>query len=319
MTREETINIAEILKDKPQGTKLYSPAFGECTLYLAECLNVLDRDKIKHSFMGSGKLQRFGEVMLFPSKSMQDWSKFIWKRGDVLTDTTSEYCIGVFDKWTSDDYSTFSAKYINVGTSDNFTNSYTCKTKEWEKVEHSEIYISKIEKIMNGKLNLSTLEIQHEFNDGDIIHIGGVYNHILILKKIEDSLVYYYAMRARDGHIVIDGYIVDYNNHILSSRLATYSEKQQLFEALAKENKRWDTEKRQIVDLEPKWVPKPFDKVITKLDDDAIWTANIFSHKDCHGEYVTIGCEGGYPYCLPYNEETAKLVGTTNEWKGDNE
>lgn len=54
MTREETINIAEILKDKPQGTKLYSPAFGECTLYSAECLNVLDKDKIKHSFMGSG-------------------------------------------------------------------------------------------------------------------------------------------------------------------------------------------------------------------------------------------------------------------------
>lgn len=233
MTREETINIAEILKDKPQGTELYSPAFGECTLYSAECLNVLDKDKIKHSFMGSGKLQRFGEAMLFPSKSMQDWSKFIWKKGDVLTDTTSEYCIGVFDKWTSDDYSTFSAKYINVGISDNFTNSYTCKTKEWEKVEHSEIYISKIEKIMNGKLNLSTLEIQHEFNDGDIIHIGGIYNHILILKKIEDSLVYYYAMRAKDDHIVIDGYIVDYDNHILSSRLATDSEKQQLFEALA--------------------------------------------------------------------------------------
>lgn len=75
---ESEVNIADILKNKPQGTKLYSPAFGECTLYLAECLNVLDKDKIKHSFMGSGKLQRFGEIMLFPSNIMRDWSKFAW-------------------------------------------------------------------------------------------------------------------------------------------------------------------------------------------------------------------------------------------------
>lgn len=61
---------------------------------------------------------------------------------------------------------------------------------------------------------------------------------------------------------------------------------------------------------------KPFDKVITRVDVNAIWTANIFSHVDQYGEYVTIGCVGGYPYCLPYNEETAKLIGTTNNWEG---
>lgn len=60
---------------------------------------------------------------------------------------------------------------------------------------------------------------------------------------------------------------------------------------------------------------KPFDKVITRVDVNAIWTANIFSHVDQYGEYVTIGCVGGYPYCLPYNEDTAKLIGTTKEWK----
>lgn len=34
-------------------------------------------------------------------------------------------------------------------------------------------------------------------------------------------------------------------------RLATEAEKQQLFDALAKEGKRWDSEKKQIVDLKP--------------------------------------------------------------------
>lgn len=73
--------------------------------------------------------------------------------------------------------------------------------------------------------------------------------------------------------------------------------------------------KKAIVDLKPKWNPKPFDRVVTRVDDDAIWTANIFSHIDQYGEYNTIGCVGGYPYCLPYNEETAKLIGTTNNWE----
>ena len=99
-------------------------------------------------------------------------------------------------------------------------------------------------------------------------------------------------------------------------RYATEEEKQQLFDALAKECKVWDSEKKQIVDLKPKWNPKAFDRVVTRVDDNAIWTANIFSHVDQYGEYNTIGCVGGYPYCLPYNDETAKLIGTTNNWDG---
>ena len=76
-------------------------------------------------------------------------------------------------------------------------------------------------------------------------------------------------------------------------------------------------EKKEVVDLKPKWMTlKPFDRVITRVDDNAIWAANIFSHIDQNGEYVTIGCIAGYPYCLPYNEETAKLIGTTNNWEG---
>lgn len=94
------------------------------------------------------------------------------------------------------------------------------------------------------------------------------------------------------------------------------AEKHQLFEALAKKGKAWDAEKKAVVDLKPKWTPKPFDRVITRLSDDSIWTANIFSHIDRHGKYVTIGCLSGYHHCIPYNEETAKLIGTTNNWEG---
>lgn len=71
----------------------------------------------------------------------------------------------------------------------------------------------------------------------------------------------------------------------------------------------------EIEDIKPKWTPKPFERVITRVDDDSVWVANIFSHMNSYGEYVTIGCEGGYTYCLPYNEETAHLIGTTDNYK----
>lgn len=45
-------------------------------------------------------------------------------------------------------------------------------------------------------------------------------------------------------------------------RLATEEEKQQLFSALAKKGKAWDSEKKEVVDLKPKVELKPFDKVL---------------------------------------------------------
>ena len=140
---------------------------------------------------------------------------------------------------------------------------------------------------------------------------------------------------VKENHLFKDDYLYDHaslsttlqmidicgkypisKDEIVEIRLSTDLEKKQLFDALAKENKTWDAEKKAIVDLKPLWTPKPFDRVVTRVDDDAIWTANIFSHIDSYGEYNTIGCVGGYPYCLPYNEETAKLIGTTNNWEG---
>ncbi len=327
---EENINIAEILKDKPVGLKLYSPTFG-CIRF-----NGVYKDKVyfysedtnAHSVNQYGKMYDGGECIIFPSKEMRDWSKFAWKKGDVLIRTNSEYCIGIFDEWTSDDYSTFSAKYINLGLSDNFSCSYTCKTEEWKKTENSKNYISEIERVMNGKLNLQTLEIQTqpEFKDGDIVlvesdMIGINTGAMIAIFRKEKEIDKYKFSPALCESIEHDTYLRE-DSVVLSPsdiqifRPATDSEKQQLFDVLEKKGKAWDAEKKQVVDVKPKWTPKPFDRVITRNDDDDIWTANIFSHMNSYGEYVAIGCIGGYHYCLPYNDETAHLIGTTDEWKG---
>lgn len=92
---EKLINIAEILKDCPKGTKLYSPLFGEVEFYSVvntEDMNncdivVLDPqdtfypngDLCRVSFSSDGRwFHGRGECMLFPTKAkdIRDWNTF---------------------------------------------------------------------------------------------------------------------------------------------------------------------------------------------------------------------------------------------------
>ena len=71
----------------------------------------------------------------------------------------------------------------------------------------------------------------------------------------------------------------------------------------------------EILANKPKWTPKPFDKVLGRDNDASEWTCDYFSHI---GRYATFICVGGnsWNYCIPYNEETAKLIGTTKSLEG---
>ena len=58
---------------------------------------------------------------------------------------------------------------------------------------------------------------------------------------------------------------------------------------------------------------KPFDKVMVCNDNCYEWVCTIFSHKgdDCRYPYNT--SRGAYVRCIPYNDDTKHLVGTTDE------
>lgn len=69
----------------------------------------------------------------------------------------------------------------------------------------------------------------------------------------------------------------------------------------------------------PKFDPKtlqPFDKVLVRDDHNQKWECSLFSYiniiDDIYYPYVTI-INTGYKYCIPYNEETKHLVGTSEE------
>ena len=326
---EDKINIAAILNDKPNGIRLYSPIFGECTFCcVREDTNniyVKKHNDEKEFFDSKGLYYNTGEVMLFPSKEMRDWRKFAWKKGDALV--SNDYGTEViFYDWYDDTYTNFYGKHRLDSEDKNnikYDDTFLCTTGRYslEDKDAAQTYINAIEERLGGKLNRETLEIekQSEFKDGDVVFVRCKrFCCIEIFNYFKDDYLYDYASLSTTLHMIdICGKYPIHKDEIIEIRIATDSEKKQLFEALAKENKVWYAEKKQIVDLKPKWItPKPFDRVITRGDNNDIWTANIFSHMNSHGEYVAIGCVGGYHYCLPYNDETAHLIGTTDDWKG---
>ena len=321
---KEKINISEILKDKKNGLRLYSPIFGECTFCcVREDTNdicIKKHNGVKEFFDSKGLYYNTGEVMLFPSKSMRDWEKLSWKRGDLLINSCGLQCI--FKEWASDDYTKFNGCYSN--SRDGYEDVSNAETDKFVKLDNNTAYgyVREIERKLGGILNLETLEIekaQQEFKDGDVLFVKCNYNafiEIFEYSKKNGDLFDHASLDITNQILDISGKYRIGKDEIDEVRLATEEEKQQLFSALEKEGKRWNSDKKAIVDLKPKWTPKTFDKVITRVHNKAIWTANIFSHIDQHGKYVTIGCISGYTYCLPYNDETAHLIGTTDEWKG---
>ena len=319
------MNIVDILKYKLPQTPLYDVVIG-ATVYFKGYSN----DKIFCSYSNKiieynneGKMYSNKDAIqaLTPSKEMRDWSKFAWKKGDVLVsnDSTAEV---IFNGWKDDTYTLFRGAYAlithNDGKvefgSDSLTFE-TCNYKGIEVEDAAQRYINCIEKILGGKLNLETLEIektQPKFKDGDILSIQEDEEHyhtIFILKEGTDVYVFFdYFHRVLTYSTKID------ENEKSICSLATEDEKKVLFAALEKENKAWDAEKKQIVDLKPKVEFKPFDKVIVRCSEADKWSIDFFSYKTSN-RYICTG-DSWFAYCLPYNEETAKLIGTKNNVEG---
>lgn len=323
------VSVAEILKDKPVNTKLYSPLFGDVYFSHVEdsIINVEHHAGVS-KFFNSGRYYNYdeSEPLLFPSKEMADWSKFSWKKGDVLVckDVNSHI---IFEKFNDDTYTTFTGKLYYQATRAGYSYTHTrnlAMTQDFdiEGGDAVQTYIKTIEEKLGGKLNRETLEVekaQHEFKNGDIAFADyGNRQDVFIVSDKTDLYEGYSSFISLDlrGLTLSMGYrTCFFKKNLCELRLATEEEKQQLFDALAKEGKHWNAEKKMIVDLKPKVEFKPFDKVVVRDKEDLVWFADLFSHID--KENNRFACVGNFwNVCLPYNEETAKLIGTTNNVEG---
>lgn len=127
------MNIAEILKDCPKGTKLYSPLFGELELSFVEGehISCITKKRTCGLFISDGKY--FGgysdaECMLFPSRDQRDWSKFIVP--DQLNDQETKHQFKPFDKVLVRDGDTEAWK-CNLFGYINKNGDYMCVNGPW--------------------------------------------------------------------------------------------------------------------------------------------------------------------------------------------
>lgn len=181
---QKDFDIYEILKGVPIGTKLYTPMCGKVGFaYLAtnkeagEAIWTTDNNG-EYTFNKNGRWMEGGEVMLFPSDRMRDWSKFAWKKGDVLVTEDGNAHI-IFEKFTDDTYTIFAGKYYYCKNGkkgytylrecDNaITEEFTLETEDAAKT-----YIGFIEKRLGGKLNRETLEIEKPAKP--VFELGNLY------------------------------------------------------------------------------------------------------------------------------------------------
>lgn len=116
------INIADILRDCPAGTPLYSRIAGKlelqqvlekgCDYHPIQAEVIYENENPENdrfaSFTDTGRWSKSlpnGECVLFPSLEMQDWTKF-FRRGDVVV-SEKLGITAVFEEWDSEGYTGF--------------------------------------------------------------------------------------------------------------------------------------------------------------------------------------------------------------------
>ena len=129
----ENLNLVEILKDCPKGTKLYSIIYGDVEL---EKVYLKDDEYPIEIKIGEGSDMTYvandgrllgdfpGECTLFPSKNQRDWSKFKTKKpkfkvGDKIVNIPRKYmgALGtqsIISKVTDDKYIFTNGNYIFI-------------------------------------------------------------------------------------------------------------------------------------------------------------------------------------------------------------
>lgn len=171
---ENKINIAEILRDMPKGTMLYSPLFGKCKLVGVDtdedgdfiCVETFFQDeRVRESRTFSSDGRYFGwyedaKCMLFPSDRMRCWSKF-FKRGDVVFDDDMETAV-IFKGWVDEDYVELNTTINHYKISDDWDKGNICRTLLCTKATNEERakFIAAAEKHYGGKYNPETLQVE---------------------------------------------------------------------------------------------------------------------------------------------------------------
>lgn len=306
------MNIAEILKYCPEGTKLYSTVFGKVELYKVYKGKIAIKIPYILPLFLDGKYRKDGECVLFPSKDQRDWKKFRLpvKRGDIMMSSTTkrafiasggtinghpEYICGI---------NAFDAFQIvgNHGDSTIWTSDFCIPASEEAK---EELFDEMTE--AGYKWNTDTLElekIEPMFKEGDVVIDRN--GDIILVSKAKGSKIISNAVLYTDGSFTIyDDAITYFNSDI---RLASITERNKFYSSLVRKGYKYDKEQHLLIKQEF----KPFDKVLIRDKDTEPWKADIYLGYDEEDKCYRYKCTRmNYRFCIPY-EGNEYLLDTTD-------
>lgn len=326
---QKDFDIYEILKGKTEGTSLYTPMCGKVEFrYLqgnkeaAEAIITNTNNGAEYTFDKNGKYVEEGEVLLFPSDKMRDWSKFSWKKGDVLVTEDGAAHI-IFEKFTDDTYTIFAGNYYYCKNGkkgytylrecDNaITEEFTLETEDAAKT-----YIGSIEKRLGGKLNRETLEIEkpafeigklYVFNeqdeDGELTIIG----KLIGKDESYDTLTFGNQYEIENEKFVTD--------QAFDLRISVHDELREATEGEAVTFQEactlWEKSKEKKNKEQPCF--KTFDKVLVRSRKKSNWIPALFVRdrgENYASRYTVLPIHSGigadFVHCIPYegNENIA--------------
>lgn len=79
-------------------------------------------------------------------------------------------------------------------------------------------------------------------------------------------------------------------------------------------NGKYNPETLQVEPVKPVCLFMPFDKVLVRDDDEKKWRASLFAYYDENAKYPYVCIPYVHTQCIPYNEHTAHLLGTTDPY-----
>lgn len=309
------MNIAEILKYCPKGTKLYSTVFGEVKfseIYPDDRIVIIIKDNRKRVFHKNGFYYDYGECVLFPSKDQRDWNKFRLpvKKGDIMMSDnrafiiSDEYeitCVGSFHKYICGiaDTGAFKVSQSNHHWTSNF---YIPASEEAKK----ELFDKMAE--AGYKWNADTLElekIEPKFKEGDVV-IDNLGNLCLVSKVENNNFVVVSTVLYTNGFLMVYYNGGDVKRDIMATTLTSIEDRNKFFSALAREGYKYDKEQHLLIKQEF----KPFDKVLARDNETESWKADIYL------KYLNDTCcykctRTNYAICIPY-EGNEYLLDTTD-------
>lgn len=299
------MNIAEILKYCPKGTKLYCTLCGNAEL--GEITNigtivirkVADAISTSYTLDYEGRYSHSGECVLFPSKDQRDWSQFRIpiKRGDIMMEAdgtipfiaSGEYYWGTSPKYIC---GVDGADHFNIGTTYGWTSEFYIPASEEAK---KKLFDKMTE--AGYRWNANTLELEKielKFKEGDVI-IDNQGNLCLVSKIRDDSSVTIaatlYANKALN--VFISNNV---NRCIQLVTIASTTDRNKLYSAITRKGYKYDKEQHKLV----KQKFKPFDKVLVRDDDTDSWEADIYLGYDEGKPFPYICTRAAYSICISY-------------------